>query len=339
MSALLLALGIPAALLSAGVLYQRAGVRRDARRLPLRGRWMQSGVRRLHVNPMGDEGPPVLFEAGIAASSLSWCYVQPETARFARTASYDRAGLGLSEVCRPLTSDALLDDMRQVLRTMGPPPYVLVGHSFGGLLVRLYAARHRSETAGLVLVDPALLSEWLQPDERRSRMLASGVRLSRRGAVLARFGFVRVCLDMLAAGSRVVPKAAGRLSSGGGSKVIERLSGEVGKMPRELWPAVMANWSDPRCFQGMAAHLELLPAVAQAVAESPSLGDIPLVVISGGHLSEAERAEQDSVTRLSTRGRHVVASGSGHWAHLDEPRLVVQAIRDVIGQRVLRPEQ
>ena len=177
---------------------------------------------------------------------------------------------------------------------------------------------------------PALLGEWANASPAKLKMLARGVALSRRGAFLARIGFVRLSLSLLASGARAVPKFISKLSSGkGGHSVLERIIGEVRKMPPELWPAVQSHWCRPESFESMARHLEILPAVATRVFETKPNAAIPVTVISGGHLTPQERAEHESIAQSSRRGRHILAERSGHWVQLDQPEIVVDAIREI----------
>jgi pimeloyl-ACP methyl ester carboxylesterase len=210
------------------------------------------------------------------------------------------------------------------------PPYILVGHSFGALLVRLYANRWPEEVAGLVLIDPALVQEWGSPDEGRLRMLGRGVSLSRRGGLLAKIGFVRFSLAMLTSGLRFLPKLISQATSGKGHSVSSRLVGEVRKLPMELWPAVQSHWCRPESFESMARHLEQLPETAAHVAKLASFCSMPVTVVSGGHLSGAQTAEHEAIARTSSQGRHIIAKGSGHWVHLDQPDTVIQAIREMV---------
>ncbi len=149
-------------------------------------------------------------------------------------------------------------------------------------------------------------------------------------AGLARIGFVRFCLDQLANGSTAVPRCASRMFGSEASGVLNHLVGEVQKLPPETWPSVRALWSQPKCFGGMARHLAGLPASAFEANECGALGDIPLVVISAGRQPEASQLDHERTAALSSRGRHIVAADSGHWVHLDQPELVVSAIRNVI---------
>jgi pimeloyl-ACP methyl ester carboxylesterase len=119
------------------------------------GRLVDVGGRRLYMTCTGTGSPTVILEAGFGGSSTDWRDVQPQLGRTARTCAYDRAGLG-SSVARSGVHDARDEnrDLQQLLFSAGlRPPYVLVGHSYGGLLTRLYAHQHPREVAGVVLVD------------------------------------------------------------------------------------------------------------------------------------------------------------------------------------------
>ena len=189
----LAALGTAALLVLVGTIYQRVGRSNDARRFPPFGCLIDIGDASLHVYTIGEGSPPVVFEAGIAATSLSWQLVQPEIAKFTKTASYDRAGLGWSGASlQPLTVWHLADELRTAMnRADIPKPRTLVAHSYGALVVIAYAVRHPSEIAGMVLVDPVATCEWGEPSESHLKTLRRGILLSRRGALLARLGDLR----------------------------------------------------------------------------------------------------------------------------------------------------
>lgn len=131
----------------------------DERRLDISDGFIDVGGHRLHYNCSGRRRagqPLVVMEAGNTNSSQVWFKVQPRVAEFARVCVYDRAGRGGSEEAKgaPHAGEDIVRSLRTVLQKTGArPPYVLVGHSLGGVLARLYAARHPREVAGIVLVD------------------------------------------------------------------------------------------------------------------------------------------------------------------------------------------
>jgi pimeloyl-ACP methyl ester carboxylesterase len=289
------------------------------------------GGRALHWNVSGEGTPTVVLDAGIAASSLSWALVVREVAEFAAVATYDRAGFGWSDPAlhRCTALDSARDLALLLDRVDIPGPLVLVGHSFGGLIARIFQQLSPERVAGLVLVDPICRELWRDPGEQRRRMLARGVMLSKRGEFLARAGVVKVALKLLLSGSHAIPKVLARASAGRGAGVAERLTGEVRKMPREVWPAVAAHWSEARCFHAMADALENLPLSVTQLDETRSLGALPISVLSAASASPAELREHAHDAELSTCGEHVVTPGSGHWLQLDAPGAVVEAIRNV----------
>jgi pimeloyl-ACP methyl ester carboxylesterase len=335
LSILLLVLAIGAVLVLAGIIYQAAGTAADLRRYPPPGRMVDIGGRRLHFIESGASGPPVIFESGISATCLSWTQVRSEVARFSRASAYDRAWLGWSDRANSLrTTSTIVEELHALLNSANVPvPYILAGHSYGGMLVRAYAAKYPEQVAGLVLVDPLLPSEWLNISPAHERMLGLGVRLSRRGALLARIGVVRLSLALLMSGSRrirLVPQWIAKLSSGRGESMISRLVGEVSKMPTETWPMVRAHWCQPKSFLGLAAYLESLPASAAEADALVEPADLPVIVLSAANSTPEQLKEREALAHRSPRGKHILAAKSGHWIQLDEPELVVQAIREIV---------
>ncbi len=321
-----------AAAIAAGIAYQAFGAHRDTRRFPPPGRLIDIGPCRLHLNEQGIGSPTVILESGIAATSLSWALVQPKIAEFTRVCSYDRAGLGWSEKCAaPRTVQESVTELHALLSSAQvPPPYILVGHSFGGLLIRAYANLRADEVAGLVFVDPVSLDYWADCGLNEKHRVQLGAKLSRRGAFLAQLGLVRAALTTLASGGRFFPKLIARATAGQGRGVMEGLIGEVQKLPREVWPMVRSHWSRPKCFQAMAAYLESLPASAEAAVLMPIPRHIPFVILSASNATEGELKERDSWARQGERGRHVRLAHGGHWVQLEQPDATVVAVRELV---------
>jgi pimeloyl-ACP methyl ester carboxylesterase len=330
MSLPILVAGVLVILLAAGGVYQFAGARRSARQYPPPGTIIDVDGQRLHMLCAGSGRPTVLFESGIAASSLSWTRVLPAVAGFTRVCAYDRAGLGWSEEARtPRTLARLLAELQGVLARPGMTrPAVLVGHSFGAFLVCVYASEHPREVAGLVLLDPP--SEWREMTRGQARLLWGGIQLSRIGGLLARAGVVRGCLALLAGGAPGVPRSVVRMFGPTTARTVERLVGEVRKLPAEVHPIVQALWCQPKCFRAMAEHLAALEETTTAASRVACLPDVPLVIISSHDQPPVVLSRHRALARLSSQGRHMIAAGSGHWIQFDEPGLVVAVVRDVV---------
>src|SRR5688500_2523168 len=133
--------------------------------LPPPGRLVDVGGWRLHLNCTGDARPGqpiVILEAGLGDFSVEWSLVQPEVAKFARVCSYDRAGDGWSEIGpHPRTFRQIVYELHAALERAGErPPFLLVGHSYGGWLVRTYQTTHPPQVAGMVLVEPGAQDPW-----------------------------------------------------------------------------------------------------------------------------------------------------------------------------------
>lgn len=318
-----------AALLLAGALYQRLGAAQQQRRFAPPGQLIDVGGHRVHVHCMGGDRVPVMFESGIAASSLSWALVQPRVAAFARACVYDRAGLAWSEApSRPRTFERIVDEFAAVVAHVAPGSRcVLVGHSFGAFVVQACAARDPRRVTGLVLVDPPL--EWLTVTPHRARMLRGGRGLSRIGAVLAHIGVVRASLALLSGGVPAAPKYFSKLFGPTAARTLERLVGEVRKLPPELHPIVQAHWCQPKCFHAMADYLRILADEAGLIDAVRPPGDVPVVVISSARQPAEHVALQRAFAAAAGRGTHIVAQHSGHWILFDEPEVIVNAIQQV----------
>lgn len=321
-------------LLGAGLCYQWAGAWRDRIRFPAPGRLLRVPGGVLHCFEQGLGSPTIVLESGISASSVSWRPVQKELARHCRVVAYDRAGYDWSpRIRKPRTIPQLCIELEAMLKASGAAgPYLFVGHSFGGLLLRHFAAHAPAKVAGLILVDPLEPIEWSPLTESQAARLRKGVQLCRRGSLLARLGVVRLGLDLLTSGAKALPQFLARASSGKGVSVTDRLVGEVRKLPPELWPVIKAHWCQPRGFDNMAEYLARLPETCALPLDDSPLHNLPLVVLSAEKTALAIVEAHRKTAALSSQGKHVIAEGSGHWVQLDRPDLIVSAALDVIEQ-------
>jgi pimeloyl-ACP methyl ester carboxylesterase len=176
-----------------GCLYQAIAALRDQRMHPPPGRIVDIAGCRLHLQTAGRAGPSVILEAGLGGMSSAWGWIQPETAKFSRVVSYDRAGLGWSGPDNsPKTAALAMQRLRSMLQlSRVPPPYVLVGHSMGGLFMRVFADLYPNEVAGMVLLDAVHPDQHLR-SSAISMHMRSGFRFLTVVPLLAQLGYVRL---------------------------------------------------------------------------------------------------------------------------------------------------
>lgn len=301
------------------------------------GRLVDVGGFRLHVNCQGSGAPTIVLDAALGGSSVSWSLVQPEIARFARVCSYDRGGFGWSDAGpRPRTAGRLAGELRELLRRAAiEPPFLLVGHSFGGLVMQVFARRYRADTSGLLLVDPAHPEDWVTPAPKEQVKIDRGVLLCRYGARVARLPIAHL-VGVLATIGAVGPAAAlvrlvtlGRLS-----KEDQGILAPVWKLPPEARRRLRWFWSQPRFFEALGSQIASMPVSSAEALEASRDGydDLPLITISSTDPGDYRLRQQEALARLSTRGRHIVASATGHWIPLDQPQVVTDAVRELLDQ-------
>jgi pimeloyl-ACP methyl ester carboxylesterase len=330
-------LGMVAALIALGFLYQILGASFDRRRYATEGRWIDiGGRRRLYFVEKGSGYPTVLFEAGIAATNLNWFHIQEPVSHFASTFSYDRGGLGWSSPCRtPRTPANIAVELHQLLeRAAIKPPYVLVGHSFGGLVMRRFALNYPEEVSSVVLVDPMRCEEWPPLDPSKQCEIDRGRKLFRVAVPAARIGLARLAVTSLFLRSgRTATRLAGAAGNGG-QHVLNRIKDEVGKMPQEVWPIIAAHWSRPGNFAGMRCHIEAVPDIVREMQNAGPILNIPVLVLTPGKSSPLS---DERLHCIGNNVRQVIAPTSAHWIHLDQPDLVIDSIRKMVMSATAEP--
>ena len=329
MSRLLWLLLLIPAIPLAGLLYQWVGSRYDRMRFLRHGRLVDIGQRRrLFMMEMGSGvGPSVIFESGIGATSQNWARIQESVSEFAHTVSYDRLGLGWST---PAVSDRIpskvVEELRAMLQAAGiAPPYLLVGHSFGGLVVRYFAANYPDEVVGALLVDAMRTDEWPPVDESQRRLLNRGMQLTQWGVPIAYSGLARLATMSFFCRSGKFTNLFTRAT--GGHNVLERVSSELHKMPPGVWRIVAAHWSNPAYFRGMTAHIQGVPGTVVEMLDAAPIVDMPVVLLTPGHPKAISAAD---LRRIGPNAEQLIAEKSGHWVHLDEPELVIKQIREMM---------
>jgi pimeloyl-ACP methyl ester carboxylesterase len=302
--------------------YQAYGSLRDRRRFPPPGRLVEvGGGRRVHLWLAGVGKPSVVVVPALGSPGLEWARIQRALVPEIAVVLYDRAGLGWSDPGPwPRSAGRIADELHQLLEGAGvPAPYLLVGHSLGGLVVRLYAARHPEAVAGVVLVDPT-------PEDYQRRIGPFDWRHSILGCWLRA---VRLQLQ---------PLGLRRLASDLG--LIQRLRDAAAReFPPDLRAAGLALTLSSRHRRTVVQELLALARSATEVrAQASSVGQLPVTVLSGGGYGRERwyptwaAMQEELAHRLSPSSTHVVAGHTGHHVHLDDPELVVQVIREQLTQ-------
>jgi pimeloyl-ACP methyl ester carboxylesterase len=298
------------------------------------GELIDVGGHRLHLHCQGAGGPSVVFDAALGASSLSWTYVVPEVAAFAHACAFDRAGFAWSDAGpRPRTTARIVDELRTLLAAAAiPSPYVLVGHSFGGLTARLFFQRYPEDVAGLVLLDPAYPEDWTPPSPALGALVRRGAQLCRYARVAARLGVASLVAGLARAGAPGSARVTAFIASRGAlRRVDEEIMAPAAKLPPDVRAIAQRFWTQAKFFDALGSQIESISESAAAVPVDQDFGDLPLVVVSGETNSdEGQLSRQGRLAARSSRGRHIVAERSGHWIPLDRPDVVVAAIRDVV---------
>jgi pimeloyl-ACP methyl ester carboxylesterase len=292
-----------------GASYEAIAAAGDARRYPPPGQLVDVGGFRLHIQCVGTGSPTVVLDAGLSGSSLDWSLVQPELGHTTRVCAYDRAGMGWSDPGpQPRTPHQIAGELHTLLTNAGiTGPYVLVGHSLAGKNVRLFALQHPEEVAGMVLIDAR--GEYVDANTSPAEV-QSFQRANAAQAILYRVarsvGLVRLIGASLWGGPA---------------------------MPRETRTEGMLLQTSRQGIDAQTAEgLERAADDAELLA-APSLGDRPLVVLAAEqnmtatpYWAEAQRR----LAALGTKGRLIVAAGSGHYIHWNQPVLVIDAVRQVV---------
>jgi pimeloyl-ACP methyl ester carboxylesterase len=280
------------------------------------GRYVDVGGRRLYLESQGEGSPIVVFENGLGVSLEGWAIIQPEVAHFTRTIAYDRAGIGRSDRSRgPVDAVTIARDLHAALQAAGEPgPYVLVGHSLGGVLIRLFAHLYPDDVAGLVFVDSS-------HPEQETRLPVPRV--------------LRAVSDVV----RVMPALA-RMRTPGLSYLMRRTMGPS-DLPPEAVERSVAYATSPGHLSAVVSEYRALGQMFAQGRMTGDLGDRPIAIVSAGSpkgkLYDAVRGLHRELADLSTRSTVEIVAGAKHvtivtnrtyaLAVVDAIRRVVDAVR------------
>jgi len=301
------------------------------------GRLVDVGGHRLHLRSEGEGTPAVAFDAALGGSSLSWSLVAPGVAAVTRACTYDRGGFGWSDGGPlPRTAGRIAGELYGLLLNAGvPPPWILVGHSYGALVMQLIAARHSNCVAGLVLLEPADPDEWMHPSDVQRQQIARGTKLCRHGVQAARLGVARVLTALVNVGAIGAAWTVVKLVSRGGlGRADEQILAPVWKLPPATRGVLKHMWTQPKFFEALGSQIaSISESAGEVLREAPGhFGNLPLIVLTAAGAQERRMRADAALAARSTRGRHVLVPDSGHWIPLDAPDAVVRVVTDLVNE-------
>jgi pimeloyl-ACP methyl ester carboxylesterase len=299
--------------LALGATVQAVATRAAFRRHKAPGRMVDVGGYKLHIHCTGaarEGAPTVVLESGFGGWTIDWAQIQPEIAKSTRVCSYDRSGLGWSErgPSEAGTRAGVAAQLHALLDRAGiEGPYILVGHSLGGMYVREFARRYPDDVAGFVFVDSSHeeMGRKATPDEREE--VTGQMKMLRYVRYLMPFGVQRL-VNQPVSNARDLPETDQALAKGIGYRTT----------------AYFALYDEASSLleEDESGTLTLTP-----------VPDVPIVAIAAeSNINEQTwwLGLQTELSDLSSDGELVVAEGSGHFVHVDKPQIVLDAIDKVI---------
>jgi len=300
-------------------------------RYPAPGELIDLGGYKLHLSCLGTGQPTVVMEAGLGNSSFTWARIQPAAARLTRVCVYDRAGLGWSDISpRPRLSTDMVDELHTLLAKANvAAPYLLVGHSMGGMLALHYTYLYPPQVVGLVLVD-AQHPDWavrtpaaLAPVEEQLLTEAQAQLPVIR--FLAATGFLAVAPSVIGSDPRLP---------------VETQASD------QALNATRASIAETSIAEWIAKTQSLQQVYDLGIT---TVGEIPVSVLESGkrdHTATPSALSEETLTQLealdhelqlkfaalSPNSELIVVEDSGHFIQLERPEVVIDAIRRVLDQ-------
>jgi pimeloyl-ACP methyl ester carboxylesterase len=297
-----------------GITYQTISTQTDKHKYPAPGQLIDVGGYRLHLYCMGDatDGrPTVILETGLGGSSPTWAWIQPKVAKVTRVCAYDRAGLGWSDPAptgRPRDGQQVADELHSLLQSANVSgPYVMVGHSFGGLYTLVFAHQYARDVAGVVLLDSSHPDQWTSTPTGQD-LYKSNARSYSVTSILARLGLLRLR-----------------------AKTQPSLS-----LPDLQKRELLAFNSATQDWDAQAAEFAATTDLDNEVRTAGSLGKLPLFVLTatdhGGppEMEQAWQELQNELAQLSTNSVHKVLGGARHESLWADPKFASESVSAIL---------
>jgi len=285
-------------LATTGIVYQTAAAESDKRNFPAPGNLIDVGGFKMHIHCVGAGSPTVILETLSGGTSSYWGWIQPEVAKQTRVCVYDRAGRGWSEPDpEPQSLERTVRNLHTLLANAEiEGPYVMVGHSIGGIYVRQFASDYPDEVAGMVLVDAAnpYQFDWYPEMGKENE---NYLRVSKYMPTFARLGL-------------------GHLYFALGGQF------DFGRMKEPQKSEMEVAWSSPEYFKSQYTENLAGRQIFTNGQKLGGLGDLPLIVITqGNETSTPEWIElQNELAELSSNSTHITVAGATHASLAFDPQ-------------------
>ena len=283
----------------------------DAQKRVAPGQLVDVGGFRLHIHCLGEGEPTIVLDSGTGGFSLEWRAVQKVISKQTRTCAYDRAGYGWSDMGPlPRTSKRIVNELHTLLnKAMIPGPYILAGHSFGGFTAQYFAKQYPQEIVAMMLIDsshPEQVDRLPKKDNHTGRSFPEKSRT---------YTVARTVLH-------------------------EHYPKETASLAYQL----MSSWKYRFTLE---EEMQSLPQSAIEIRELGPMFPLPLVVLTrgkrvwpnngfGDEMEKVWMQLQSELSELSVNVVHLIAEDSGHSIHLDQPGLVITALRDLLNTEALQ---
>ncbi len=257
----------------------------------------------LHVLISGDGPITVLLESGLSSISIDWCYIQPEISKIAKVVSYDRGNYGWSRTKRKNMTglDAIeeLEEMLELLNINGP--IVLVGHSYGALITRLFASAHPEKVQGMILVDPAHEHYYLYNEKNKKR-----INQFKRFTIL---GYLFSVIGL----PRLFKQKVGR----------NFLKDEYVKSLNDV------GYSQGGYKSIYMEYRDSCKTAEQLLASRPLKKNLPTIILTADNQTSGWKKYHDTLSNV-TNCTDQITVDSGHSIHLEDPEIVIESIKKII---------